>query len=150
VVVRREGNVRRYLIVANQTLMSPELRAAVQERLGAPPCRFHVVVPATPPKEQLAWTEGAARTVARDRLEAALEWLHAEGAISTGSIGDADPVLAALDALPRDDFDEIVVSTLPPGLSRWIRQDLPHRLARRTDAPVCHVVAHLTALEESA
>jgi hypothetical protein len=142
--------VRRYLIVANQTLTSPELRAAVRERLGAPPCRFHVLVPATPLKQQLAWTEGAARTVARDRLEAALAWLHAEGAITTGSIGDADPVLAVLDALPRDQFDEIVVSTLPPGLSRWIRQDLPHRLARRTDLPVCHVVAHVTALEESA
>jgi hypothetical protein len=142
--------VRRYLIVANQTLTSPELRAAVRERLGAPPCRFHVVVPATPLKQQLAWTEGAARTVARDRLEAALAWLHTEGAIATGSIGDADPVLAVLDALPRDQFDEIVVSTLPPGLSRWIHQDLPHRLARRTDLPVCHVVAHVTALEESA
>jgi hypothetical protein len=141
--------VRRYLVVANQTLMSEELRAAVRERLGDPPCRFHVVVPATPPREHLAWTEGAARVIARERLEEALAWLHAEGAISTGSIGDADPVLAILDALPRDDFDEIVVSTLPPGMSRWIRQDLPHRLARRTDIPVCHVVAHVTALEES-
>ena len=75
--------------------------------------------------------------------------MHSEGAISTGSIGDPDPVLAAVEALPRDRFDEIVVSTLPPGLSRWIRQDIPHRLARRTDLPVRHVVAHVTALEES-
>ena len=35
------------------------------------------------------------------------------------------------------------------GLSRWIRQDIPHRLARRTELPVCHVVAHVKALEES-
>ena len=141
--------MRRYLVVANQTLMSEELRAAVRERLGTPPCRFHVVVPATPPRDQLFWTEGAALVVARERLEEALAWMHAEGAISTGSIGDADPVLAVVDALPRDQFDEIVVSTLPPRLSRWIRQDLPHRLARRTDLPVCHVVAHVKALEES-
>ena len=141
--------MRRYLVVANQTLMSEELRAAVRERLGNPPCRFHVVVPATPPRDHLSWTEGAARVIARERLEEALAWLHAEGAISTGSIGDADPVLAILDALPRDDFDEIVVSTLPPGVSRWIRQDLPHRLARRTEIPVCHIVAHVSALEES-
>jgi hypothetical protein len=140
--------MRRYLVVANQTLMSEELRAAVRERLGAPPCRFHVVVPATPPREQVFWTEGAALVVARERLEEALSWMHAEGAITTGSIGDADPVLAVLDAMPRDQFDEIVVSTLPPGLSRWIRQDLPHRLARRTELPVCHVVAHVTAVEE--
>jgi GABA permease len=142
--------MRRYLVVANQTLMSEELRAAVRERLGTPPCRFHVVVPATPPRELLSWTEGAALHIARARLEEALSWMHAEGAISTGSIGDADPVLAAIDALPRDQFDEIVVSTFPPGVSRWIRQDLPHRLARRTELPVCHVVAHVVALEESA
>jgi hypothetical protein len=142
--------MRRYLVVANQTLMSEELRAAVRERLGTPPCRFHVVVPATPPKDQFFWTEGAALHVARDRLEQALAWMHAEGAISTGSIGDADPVLAVVDALPRDQFDEIVVSTLPPGVSRWVRQDLPHRIARHTELPVSHVVAQLTALEESA
>jgi GABA permease len=140
--------MRRYLVVANQTLMSEELRAAVRERLGAPPCRFHVVVPATPSKDQLFWTEGTALRIARDRLEQALAWMHAEGAITTGSIGDADPVLAVLDALPRDQFDEIIVSTLPPGRSRWIRQDLPHRLARRTELPVRHVVAHVT-MEES-
>ncbi len=141
--------MRRYLVVANQTLRSVELQAAVRERLGTPPCRFHVVVPATPPKDQLFWTEGAALAVARERLEDALEWMHAEGALTTGSIGDPDPVLAVVDALPRDQFDEILVSTLPPVLSRWIRQDLPHRLARRTDLPVCHVVAHVDALEGS-
>ena len=141
--------MRRYLVVANQTLMSEELRAAVRERLGSPPCRFHLVVPATPPHDHHFWTEGAALGVARDRLEEALAWMHAEGAISTGSIGDPDPVLAAIEALPRDEFDEIVVSTLPPRLSRWIRQDIPHRLARRTELPVCHVVAHVKALEES-
>jgi hypothetical protein len=110
-------------------------------------------VPRTQPIEHhsgldFEWTEGAALVVARERLEEALSWMHAEGAITTGSIGDADPVLAVLDAMPRDQFDEIVVSTLPPGLSRWIRQDLPHRLARRTELPVCHVVAHVTAVEE--
>ena len=141
--------MRQYLVVANQTLMSSELRAAVRERLARPPTRFHVVVPATPPRDQLFWTEGRARVVARDRLEDALAWMHAEGAITTGSIGDGNPVLAVLDALPRGLFDEIVVSTLPPGLSRWIRQDLPHRLARRTNLPVCHVVAHVDVLEES-
>jgi GABA permease len=140
--------MRRYLVVANQTLMSEELRVAVRDRLGSPPCRFHVVVPATPPREHLAWTEGAALLIARERLEEALAWMHTEGAISTGSIGDADPVLAAVEALPRDRFDEIVVCTFPRGVSRWMRQDLPHRLARRTELPVCHVVAHVTALEE--
>jgi hypothetical protein len=40
--------VRRYLVVANQTLGGDELLARVQERMRAGPSRFHVLVPATP------------------------------------------------------------------------------------------------------
>ena len=49
--------------------------------------------------------------------------------------------LAVADAVERQIFDEIIVCTLPSGVSRWIHQDLPHRLARRTGLPVDHVVA---------
>jgi hypothetical protein len=34
----------------------------------------------------------------------------------------------------------VIVSTLPPGLSRWIHQDLPRRLERRIARPVSHVI----------
>jgi hypothetical protein len=133
--------MRHFLIVGNQTLGSEQLRAAVRERLAAGPCRFHVVVPATPPRDHFVWSEGEATTVARRRLDEALAWLDAEGAITTGTVGDASPALAVADVAEREYFDEIIVSTLPSGLSRWIGQDLPHRLARRTGLPVCHVVA---------
>jgi hypothetical protein len=133
--------MRRFLIVGNQTLGSDELRAAVRERLAEGPCRFHVVVPATPPHEHFSWSEGEAIAVAREHLDAALAWMDAEGATSTGTVGDGSPGLAVADALEHGSFDEIIVSTLPSGVSRWIRQDLPRRLARRTGLPVCHVVA---------
>ncbi len=40
--------MRRYLVVANQTLGGEELWAAIRERMGAGDCHFHLVVPATP------------------------------------------------------------------------------------------------------
>jgi hypothetical protein len=133
--------VRRYLVVGNQTLASRELRTAVLERLAGEPCRFHVVVPATPPHEHFVWSEGEVIATARTRLEETLAWMHAQGALTTGEVGDANALLALTDALGRDDYDEIILCTLPPGLSRWIHQDLVHRVARHTEIPVCHVVA---------
>jgi hypothetical protein len=38
-------------------------------------------------------------------------------------------------------FDEIVVSTLPGGISRWLKLDFPSRVARATELPVRHVIA---------
>jgi hypothetical protein len=144
---RKENRMRRFLIVGNQTLASDELRAAVRERVADGPCRFHIVVPATPPGDHFSWSEGEAITVARRRLDEALAWMDEEGATCTGTVGDGSPALAVADVLERESFDEIIVSTLPSGLSRWIHQDLPHRLARRTGLPVAHVVAAVPATE---
>ena len=131
----------RYLVVGNQTLASDTLRAAVLERARAGPATFHVVVPATPTNEHLMWTEGESTAVARQRLDDALAWMRNADLSATGDVGDPSPALAVADAVLHDEFDEIVVSTLPAGPARWIRQDLPRRLARRTGIPVTHVVA---------
>ena len=40
--------MRRYLVVANQTLGGEELWAVIRERIGGGDCHFHLVVPATP------------------------------------------------------------------------------------------------------
>ena len=141
--------MRRFLIVGNQTLASDELRAAVRERLAGEECRFHIVVPATPPHEHFSWSEGEAITVARRHLDEALAWMDAEGATCTGAVGDTSPALAVADTLEREPFDEIIVSTLPSGVSRWIRKDLPHRLAHRTGLPIVHVVAGVHEPETS-
>ena len=133
--------MRQFLVVGNQTLGSDELRAAIVERIAAGPTRFHVVVPATHPHDHLTWSEGEATALARARLDDTLAWMHAEGALTTGEVGDANPFLAVSDALLHDDYDEIILSTFPAGMSRWIKQDLPHRVARHTTTPVRHVVA---------
>jgi hypothetical protein len=132
--------VRSYLIVANRTLTGPNLIAAVRARSEAQPSRFHVLVPSTPGAARTNWTEGAAHALAQKRLDAGLAEFRAAGVDITGEIGDESPMLAVGDVLRREHFDEIILSTLPPGASKWLKRDLPHKLARSYQIPVTHVV----------
>lgn len=134
--------MRRYLVLANQTLMGDALVATVRDRAAAGPSRFYLVVPATHVRDQLVWTEGHDRGVAEKRLAEALERFAAMGLDVDGEVGDASPMEAVSDAIRREEpFDEMIVSTLPPGLSRWLHQDLPHRLDRTFRLPVTLLVA---------
>jgi hypothetical protein len=58
-----------------------------------------------------------------------------------GTVGNADPILAVTDAWDPKKYDEIIVSTLPMQLSKWLHAGLPERIGRLTDAPVTHVVS---------
>lgn len=133
--------MRRYLVVANQTLGGPALAAEIQRIRAEGECAFHLVVPATRPVDHMVWTEGEAHEIARDRLTRALAWFRAAGLDASGEIGDARPMLAIGDALIGGRFDGIVLSTLPAGMSRWLRQDLPARVRRRFGVPVSHVIS---------
>lgn len=133
--------MRRYLVVANQTLGADQLYEKVRECMGAGPCSFRIVVPATPPSDHLTWTEGEASGLAADRLERALAWFGELGAEVDGQVGDASPILAIRDALRDDMFDEIILSTLPPGISRWLRIDLPSRVRAEFGLPVSHIIS---------
>jgi hypothetical protein len=133
--------MRSYLIVANRTLTGPHLVAEVLTRSNAEPSRFHVVVPATPQGAHTNWTEGGAHAQAQLRLDRVLEGLREAGVDVTGEIGDESPMRAVGDVLNREHFDEIILSTLPPGVSKWLKRDLPHRLARQYGIPVAHVIA---------
>lgn len=128
--------MRSYLVIGNQTLDSPELATAIRERQATGQATFHLVVPATPIERGLAWDEAEARTVAGERLGEALARLRASGAACTGEIGSRDPVEAAEDALRDRRVDEIILSTLPPGISRWLGQDVPSRLKGSVAVPV--------------
>lgn len=137
--------MRRYLVVANKTLLGDALLARLRDCLVAGPSRFHLVVPATHVPGQVR-TVGRDRALAAERLAAALERFRALGADVDGEVGDERPVDAIRDAmLHAGPFDEIILSTLPPGLSRWLRQDLPHRVARAFELPTSTVVAQRVA-----
>lgn len=132
--------MRRYLIVANQTLGGPHLIRKLREALVEGPCTFYFLVPATPPQDHATWTEGEAGALARERLDAALTRAREIGVEVDGGVGDPDPIQAIADVMATRDFDQIIVSTLPPGISRWLKLDLPHRVDRRFDLPVTHVI----------
>src|SRR5712692_2257490 len=135
----REFVMRSYLVVANQTLGGEHLIVKARECMAAGPCRFHVLVPATPPSDH-AWTEGEARALAQARLDSALARFRELGAEVEGGVGDQDPMLAIEDALRTERFDEIILSTLPAGISRWLKLDLPRRVADRFGLPLTHLI----------
>jgi hypothetical protein len=131
--------MRRYLVVGNQTLGSEPLKATLKARLAEGPCSFHVVVPASHPSG--AWTDGEVTAMAQRRLIAALTAFGELGADVSGEVGDASPIRAIADLLLEEPFDEIILSTLPPGPSRWLRQDVVHRVQRTFKVPCTHVVS---------
>jgi hypothetical protein len=132
--------MRRYLVVANQTLAGEPLVSRIRQLSRAGPCAFFLVVPATPPGDHL-WTEGEARAAAGARLDEARVRVSGLGVEVEGEVGDGDPMLAIGDAIrDRGPFDEIILSTLPPGLSKWLKLDLPHRVAASFAIPMTHVV----------
>ena len=141
------GLMRHYLVVANQTLVGEPLAAKVRELMATGPCQFYLVVPATHPHHHAMWTEGEATAIARRRLDEGIVRLRALGADVDGHVGDDRPLDAVRDAiLTGPPFDAIILSTLPPGASRWLRQDVPHRLARTFDLPIVHVVGEAAAV----
>jgi nucleotide-binding universal stress UspA family protein len=128
--------MRSYLIVANQTLTGQTLATAMAERLADGPASAHVVVPLTRVGGRLTWDEAASRSAAQERLDDTLESLRSLGAEATGEIGDPDPVMAVRDAVRGREIDEVIVSTLPRGLSRWLGEDVPSRLRDAVRCPV--------------
>jgi GABA permease len=131
--------MRNYLVIANQTVVSETVVDKVRDLTQSMAARFHIVVPATRVQEGLTWTEGAARALARRRLELAMVRFGQMQVHVTGEVGDENPVLAAMDALRERQIDEVLLCTLPSGVSGWLKQDLPNRLRRRISLPVTHL-----------
>ncbi len=131
----------RYLVVANRTLGGDHLLRLLAERLDRQPGTVHIVVPSTPDPSGWVNDEGANRTLAKRRLASARERIAGLGAEVTGEIGDERPFDAVMDVLRREPFDEVIVSTLPPTVSRWLRMDLVSHLERAVSIPVTHVIA---------
>ena len=152
-----------YLVVANHTLGGHELLDAIRARMARGPAEFWVLVPATPtthlindfnalscafpiepdllPSAADGRTREQGLAEARSNLETELDRLRQIGATADGTVGDPDPMKAIDRALAQRRFDEIILSTLPPGVSRWLAWDLPHRVRRRTDVPLTVITA---------
>lgn len=119
------------LVVASRTIDSAALQEVLEARARRGSVAFTLLMP----------TAVSERRTARAHLEAVVERLRSSGLEIEGELGDdSDPAIAVQDAWDPCAYDEVVVSTLPTGVSRWLQIDLPHRVARLTDAPVTHVV----------
>lgn len=132
----------RVLIVANKTAATPALLDAVRERAAQGPCRFTLVVPAAAHGlQRVTDPEDSDRGEAEAVLGRALPLLEdAAGASVDGIVGDPAPLTAAMDAINTRGFDEVIVSTLPTHLSKWLHLDLPSKI-RGLGLPVTTVTA---------
>ncbi|HEY7075284.1 MAG TPA: hypothetical protein VH418_07935 [Solirubrobacteraceae bacterium] len=124
---------RRILIVAHRTAATPRLLDEVRRRAGAGGCEFALLVPRPywdPDTEESAIT-----------LELAIPLLEeAAGGHVEGLIGPTDPFVAVQEALAAAAYDEVIISTLPTRVSRWLHMDLPARV-ERLGLPVTVVTA---------
>ena len=132
----------RVLIVANRTAATDSLLQAVKRRADAGPAEFHLLVPATPRGlHRVVDPEDAGREEAAGQLELALGLLReTTGAAVSGHVGDANPLAAISDTMHERAVDEIIISTLPHRLSRWMHVDLVSKV-RGLGLPVAHVEA---------
>jgi len=130
------------LVVAHKTAATPALLDAIRARAAQAPARFHLLVPNPAEHAELTETERHEKHLEGEHVLAlALPLIdEASGGASTGSVSFRhDPVDAVEEALQAGDFHEIIVSTLPRSVSRWLHVDLPHRLSHLL--PVTTVIA---------
>ncbi len=114
----------RVLIVANRTAATPTLFDRVRARADEGPCEFTLLVPDLHRDADPESREGGII------LELAVPLLEqASGEHVEGVVGGPDPEAAVRELLAERDVDEILISTLPPRVSRWLRMELPDRLA---------------------
>ena len=126
-----EQSEARILVVAHRTAAAPTLIEAVRARAKEGPCRFTLLVPATAQGfDRVANPEEHGRDEAEAVLELAVPALEeAAGGAVQGRVGDGEPLAAVVDEIDREDYDEVIVSTLPARVSRWLHLDLPRKVA---------------------
>jgi|SRR5439155_9857934 len=135
----------RVLVVANQTAESEELLTALKDRAEQGPVEFTVLIPATP--HGLSWAANmhadAGEAEAQQHRDAMVERLRGTGLdVNDARVGDPDALAAIQDEVNFNQYDEVIVSTLPLKISKWLHIDLPRKAEAATGLPVQHVAAH--------
>jgi uncharacterized membrane-anchored protein len=139
-----EANV---LVVARTTAPTPALLDAIRARVARGPARFHLLIPNPSAHAELTEAERERHHIEGEHLlELALPLIdQAAGTPTEGTVsGRHDPMDAIEETLREGDFHEVIVSTLPHGVSRWLHTDLPSRVAH-LGLPVTTIVAQRRA-----
>ena len=126
-----QGTAARVLVVANRTAATPALIQAVRERAAHGPAAFTLLVPSSAHGlHSLVDPEDQGHSEAEATLELALPLLEeAAGAPVEPMVGVHEPLAAIQDAINLHGFDELIISTLPKKVSKWLHLDLPHKAA---------------------
>jgi hypothetical protein len=127
-------DVKRTLVVANQTVASPALLDVLRRKAQEEPRRFIVICPE-------AESNGNGGGDAAERLAHTLKALEDAGLEAIGQVVHPDPYTAIQNALQSYSPDDIVISTFPETRSGWLRADLIGRVEQSTGKPVEHVVS---------
>jgi hypothetical protein len=120
----------RVLVVAHKTAATPALLEAVRERAARGPAEFTLLVPnAAHGLHVVVDPEDQAESEAQQVLELAVPLLEeAAGGPVEGIVGDPSPMNAIQDAINLRGFDEVIISTLPARVSKWLKLDLPSKV----------------------
>ena len=121
----------RVLVVAHKTAATPGLLNAVRERAARGPTQFTLLVPnAAHGLHVVVDAEDQDSNEAEQILELAIPLLEeAAGGQVEGIVGDASPMNAIHDAINIQGFDEVIISTLPTTVSKWLKLDLPSKVS---------------------
>jgi hypothetical protein len=122
------------LVVASVTAASEDLLAALRARAESGRAHFTLLMPSSGPG-----LSGKVET--EPRLDAALAAWREAGLDCDGVVGTNEPMDAVMEVCEPGRFDEVMVCTLPGQTSRWLRSDLPYRIAAFSDLPVTHITA---------
>ena len=133
----------RVLVVAHKTAATPGLLQAVRDRAARGPATFTLLVPNTPHGlHRVIDPEDQEQSEAQQVVELAVPLLEeAAGGPVESIIGDPSPMNAVQDAINLHGFDEVIISTLPAKVSKWLKLDLPSKVAG-LGLPVTTVTAH--------
>jgi hypothetical protein len=126
-------DVKRTLVVANETVDSRPLLDALKRKASEEPRRFIVIAPDS--------SENGEGDEAHQRLARTLRELSDAGLPAVGQVEHHDPYTAIQNALQFYAPDDIVISTFPETRSGWLRADLIGRVQASTGKPVEHVVS---------
>jgi hypothetical protein len=135
--------MREILVIANRTLGGRKLLERVRELASEEETRFRLVVPQSKPSSGLVIYDEVVRDSAQVRIDLAVSLVAEEGIQASGTVGDQDPFLAAMDAIAERRPSAVIVSTHPATASGWLRRDLIERIENASGLPVEHIITDL-------
>jgi hypothetical protein len=122
--------VNHTLVVATQTVATPDLVSRLKERAAGHPHRYTIICPRSDDMTEAEIARALATTMAE---------LYRADVDATGQPMSPDPFHAVKNAVEHYRVDEVLISTFAGEMSRWLEEDLIGRVREVTEKPVEHV-----------